>query len=226
MYAMKYASASEHRDFFQKNHFIEFEGLLSEADAAAITTALTKKFDFKKTDPEKLYLAGRDLWRSFPDIKKVVTQRKFALIASELFGTKPIRLGYDQLLFSSTTFSHDTLNKGPFINLFEGSHSLKPISSIDGIVGGVIFKLDGAESTLAAPFPSKMGNGVYFDATFPIPFSCLKGSEKHLFLLVAYAEANSFYLKNEKDPNVNFLKQFDYIFGSKLSIKHHPFLGE
>ena len=79
---MRIATNLEHRDFFSKNHFIEFEKLISAEDCA---------FLLAKT-PE------RDLWRKNPQIKKITLSSKFAEIAASLAKKNSLRLAYDERL--------------------------------------------------------------------------------------------------------------------------------
>lgn len=223
---MKYASANEHRDFFQKNRFIEFDDLLSMDQISNLKTLIGKNNDLKNKSPEKLFQLGRDLWRANSDIKKIVLQRKFAEVASELFMVKPLRIGYDQFIFSINPHYQYEIENSSYSNLMKSKSDLQQISALDGVVGGLMLRLDAHEAPVSAPFPSKAGSGIYFDAAFPIDFSQLLNNQEQMFFLIVYVQSNAYYALNEKDPNVSFLKRFGYIYGSKLALKHHPIVFE
>ena len=77
---MRFATSPEHRSFFSKQHFIEFEGLLSAAECAYL---LLKKKE-------------RDLWKKDPFVKKIVLRSQFAEIAAELSNQRKLRIGFDE----------------------------------------------------------------------------------------------------------------------------------
>lgn len=79
---MRFTTSFEHRDFFSKNGYIEFEKLISLEECALLLS--------KKT--------GLDLWRRDPLIKKISLRSQFGEIASQLSRTKVLRIGFDLLL--------------------------------------------------------------------------------------------------------------------------------
>lgn len=237
---MKYAVAGEHRDFFHKHQLIEFENLLSQERLdeclSTIERILTERLrsnreKTKETSPEKLFLAGRDLWRSDEELKKTILQRSLAETASELVNCKPIRLAYDQLIIPPISSPHSPEQKTPYWQAMKGSYSLEEMSSVQRIACGLMICLRNTESIPEDPattathiFPHKAGNGIYFSPTLPIDFSQLCANPNQRFLLIAYAQQTSLYTPNQKDPHVNHLKRFGYHFGDHLSIKDSPFV--
>lgn len=83
---MRLATSLEHRDFFLKNKFIEFEGLLSFEECS-----------FLMTQPH-----ATDLWRKEAICKKISLNADFADIALTLCNKKTnkraLRLAFDTLL--------------------------------------------------------------------------------------------------------------------------------
>jgi hypothetical protein len=226
---MKFAASSEHRDFFRKNQLIEFEDVINEKQLAALHSAIdavcaarlsiTTKLVDQKT-PIELFLNGRDLWRASDAIKSTVASKKLAEVASELFEIKPLRLGYDQLIVAPNAYSEP---------LFSQPQTLEEISSIQGVLGGVMLCLRGKElaneetiSTFTNDlFSNKAGSGIFFRANTNIDFSQLVNHLGQRYLLIVYTHAVSVYI-HSNDPNASFLKQFGYNFGDKLTDKLHP----
>src|SRR5262249_25423812 len=105
VFNMKFAIDSNHRDYFQKNHTIEFDGLLNENQLVVLKSRLNETLKARLKEkkvalpaPENLFREGRDLWRTDEPLRKIVAHRKFGEIASELISQKPLRLGYDQYI--------------------------------------------------------------------------------------------------------------------------------
>jgi hypothetical protein len=226
---MKFAASSEHRDFFRKNQVIEFEDVISEKQLAALHSAIdavcaarlsiTTRLVEEKT-PTELFRIGRDLWRASDAIKSTVVSKKLAEIASELLEIKPLRMGYDQLIVAPNAYAEP---------LFSQPQTLEEISSIQGILGGVMLCLKGRGLTEEETIPTftndlfsnKAGSGVFFRADTIIDFNQLTNHLGQRYLLVVYTHAVSVYI-HSSDPNAHFLKQFGYNFGDKLNDKLHP----
>lgn len=217
---MKFAAASEHRDFFRKHQLIEFDDLLNQQQLntlqSSINTVLANRLKIhasvlEEKKPLELFSAGRDLWRGSDAIKNIVLSKRLAEISSELFEHQPLRIGYDQL------FVPGALN---------ATHTLEELSCLQGIVGGVMLCLIGQEvlPKTASPqiFSDKAGSGIFFTAKTTIDFSQLSHHPDQRYLLITYTHATSVYILNERDPNLHYLKQVGYNFGDKLSEKLHP----
>ena len=195
---MKFALVKEHRDFFARHRYIEFDGILSDKEDSelnqAITSLLIKKIQpkpFSDASPRDLYLAGRDLWREDPAIAKISLKKSLAEIAGELFKESELRIAFDQ--FQEETFSL----------------SIEQMSSISPILGAV-----------AIPLGGQAGRAIYFSASAPLNL--------HFFsrqlLIIAYSANKSQYTLNEKDPNTHNLKKIGYAFGDLLKNDTHPLL--
>jgi hypothetical protein len=83
---MKFALAKEHREFFAKNHYIEFENLLTLEESTLLHRKITELL------PKKQH----DLWRQDKDLEKIVLSRKLAEVAADLFKQPELRIAFDQ----------------------------------------------------------------------------------------------------------------------------------
>lgn len=233
---MKFAIAAEHRDFFLKQHAIEFEGLLKESQLNLLDTeinaALAERLGItleavQNISPGKQFMAGRDLWRDNAEIKKIVLQKQFAEIAADLVEQKPIRLGYDQLFPELPGRIYKSAISDAYHQLLNTPSTLAKISSIQGVLCGLILCIKGDNSGAAEPgsvFTRIPGNGVFFQADAPLDFNYMVQHPQHRYLLIAYVRNSSLYVRNDADPHTHALKQFDYAFGEKLSVKWHPII--
>lgn len=223
---MRFASASEHRDFFRKQHLIEFEDLLSEAQLklllAAIDSTLASRL---KTYSKKamqlsamdLFMAGRDLWRSSEAIKRVVLAKQLAEMVFDLMEIKPLRLGYDQLIAVNSLEDQSLVGLEP--------KSLQAMSCLQGVLCGIMLCLSSSansDSPQTSLFPNKAGNAVFFSAEVEIDFKLLNQHLGQRYLLIAYTQPTALYVSNPCDPNVHSLKSLGYNFGDKLTDKLHP----
>jgi len=206
---MRYATSREQRDFFFKNGFIEFEGLLTEEEREAALEAV--HLALKKRGGALHFESGRDLWRVAPEVKKLSAKRRLAEIISELTGCRPIKLGCDQLLAP----------KG----LPWQECSLEEIAPFQGAAGGALICLKGEEEPEEpSPFPGKAGNVTLFNKECLIDFTEVQKKEGALFLLVCYTEKSALYILQKNDPLTHSLKHFGYAFGDRLKEEFHPTL--
>lgn len=226
---MKFAIASEHRDFFRKHQVIEFEGLLGEEQLKklwlSVDAELKKRLKIEKKltlpSPLDLYLSGRDLWRTSAAIKTIVLSKDLAAIASELIEHSPLRIGYDQLIAAPATPSEHIFK-------FQEPCTLETISCFQGVLGGLMLCLKGSATedastdTPTALFSNKAGSGVFFHANTVLDFQQLNQHLDQRYLLIVYTQAKTVYAPNQLDPNVHFLKQLGYNFGDRLSDRWHP----
>jgi hypothetical protein len=240
---MKFAVAHEHRDFFRKHHRIEFEALLSSKQQQLlvenIPTVLSSRLGIapEKWDsiaPEKLFMVARDLWRANVSLKKVILQKFFAEIASELIEYKPLRIGYDQLYLSKPRFQASS-EKSFYTEFLNKRHSLNEGSSLQGIACGLMLCLSHLfseseehqktnELLLESPrlFSPKSGSGVFFSPDIPIPFEELTAHPGAIYLLIVYTKAYTIYSLQPNDPHTHDFKHLGYGIGDKLSDKLNP----
>ncbi len=219
---MKFALASEHRDFFAKNAFIEFEELLSQDEVESlrqhIDEVLAKRLKIKKSDldrksAQELFLAGRDLWRDDPAIKKQVAAPRLAEIASVLFKKKNLRLGYDQ------SWRTGPITGPPFLENF----ALQQISCLQTIAGGLILQLSPSPPP-SFPFSHPAGSGIFIKPHFPLPFPSLFQIPRLHLLLIVYCGEKTLYVSEKNDPHTHALKKQGYVFGDLLRNDRHPLL--
>lgn len=240
---MKYAIASEHRDFFQKNGAIEFDELFNEEQLSQLMASIPQTLQarlkvspdkFEKISTEKQFYAGRDLWRDSPVLKKLITHNRLAEIASELVQYKPLRLGYDQYYppVPSSKIMMAEERQG-YSDLMGKEISLNEISSLQGILCGLMICLEGNNTTEPAAdpeamqvniFASKAGNGVFLAPDKRIDFGKLRTLPSQRYLLVVYTSPTTIYILREDDPHTHALKRLGYVFGDKLSDKLNPII--
>jgi hypothetical protein len=235
---MKFAISGDHLDYFNKHHAIEFEGLFNTDQAiqlvGAVDAAISARLgirlaEINKQPPEKLFLAGRDLWRAHNSLKKIVTQNHFSEIAAQLTKQRTLRLGYDQL-FPSPKNSIYQISKGPYAQFLSNNLSLNEISCLQGVVCGLMICLGSEQSEESEKaselqiFTPRPGNGVFFQPEAILDFQQLCNLPGKRYLMIVYTKATSVYILRQTDPNTNFLRQVGYSFGDKLSDKLNPIL--
>jgi hypothetical protein len=221
---MRFALTPEQRDFFRKNQFIEFEGLLSKPQAASIDKqaeeilARRLKIPSSKWDTTptlSLYKAGFDLWREAEAIKKATQKLSIVHIASELFDTSPLRLAFDQLFIVASSSPP-----------FGKSLSLTEISSVKPLAGGVLFLLEDLEESvhksLPFPIPKTAGNALFFAPGLPLPWPALFSVPRLRFLLIAFAPEKSYYRQEQNDPHSPVFKKWGYAYNEQLKEELHP----
>ena len=212
---MRAALGPGQRDFFSKNHYIEFENLVDNGDDihAHIDQVLakrTKKFVETQT-PKELFMAGRDLFRDDPILQKASLSRHLGQIASILFNTTPVRIAYDQSLRTTT------LTGSPFVQ----PTSLTQVSCFQPILGGAIIRLS---SDPHSPdfLPKKAGSGVFFEPNFVLPWSSFFQTPHQSFLLICYTTEKCRYVLNPEDLHTHALKKLGFGFGDALKNETHP----
>lgn len=245
---MKFSVIKEQRFFFQQNHWIECEGILSENQlqtlSREIPTVCTERLKTpeEKASSEELFEVGRDLWRGTSALKKIILSKDLAQIASELIEQQPLRMGYDQLF---PPLSLGTSLNGVYAAYLNECLSLEEISSVQGILCGLMLCIsepqvnttakasDPPSEALADPaeraqpilndiFPLNKGNGIFFAPNIPIDFSATKRFSGGNYLLITYAKSNSVYYRQQKDPHLHHFKQLGYHFGDKLTEVLNP----
>jgi len=237
---MKFAIAKEHRDFFQKNNWIEFENFLTSAQVAqlnqAINQVLVKRLNIdlehlRLASPDSCYLQGRDLWRANPKIQELTCYPRFAEIASELVEKKPLRLGYDQLFPSRSEDLKIPLKSSEVYKQFlQQTTSLESVSCIQGLKCGLMISLgkptdqEIQKSEKIDIFPTKAGNAIFFQPQLLVDWHTLYQHPDQRYYLITYAQALSFYQLQPQDPHTHALKHLGYIFNDKLSDKLNPIL--
>ncbi len=237
---MKFAITKEHRDFFQKQGWIEFEELLSSDQVVFSNQTIDKILVDRLHKPleklgqlssEQLFQQGRDLWRSNPSLVQLTKQTRFAEIASELIEKKPLRLGYDQFFPSPAQAQPTKGTPHVYAQFIANTTSLEAVSCLQGIVCALMLAL-GPESnplsdeTIPAEginvFSATPGNAIFFLPHFPVNWSYLQAFPSQRFYLIVYTQAMAYYLLQPKDPHAHALKHLGYIFNDQLNDKLNP----
>lgn len=229
---MKFAINAEQQHFFQKNSYLELEGLLTSTSLQQIRegvqSALSQKLHqplhkIATVSPIELITSGRDLWRHDEKIKKFITS--LAAISSELVLTKTVRLGYDQLLLP---VPQSKLLPTPSVQpaFMEKTISLEEMSCLRGLSCGAMLCLKASDQMLEPSpdsiFPIQAGNVTFFTADKEINFTELHRRQDAQFLLIAYTENIALYVMQENDPCLHDLKSRGYVFGDRLNDRLHP----
>lgn len=237
---MKFSTAKEHRDFFQKHGWIEFEGLVSNDQLTAANQAMDEVLaerlhvtsDRLRLQPsEKLFLQGRDLWRSNPLLQKLATQIRFAEIVAELIEKKPLRLGYDQFLPARQAIPLAEGDSNIYSRFLERTAPLQAVSCLQGVACGLMISLGGKEQEAPSEksetdgidiFPNQPGNVIFFQPKTPIHWGHLYEHAGQRFYLIVYTFAQAHYHLEPQDPHTHALKRLGYVFNDKLTDRLNP----
>lgn len=196
---MKYQISGPQRHFFENNHYIQFEAMLTEEECAALVRS------YGSTGQK------RDLVQIDPAVKKILCSPLFGQIASELCMKKPLRYVFDEVLSERVPF-----------DMLAGERC------IQGIEIGMILCLEKtlyrdieAKNSI---FPFEVGSATFFlpdlnlsELTCSQPHFCAKNA-----LLVGWANKDAIYIYNQKDPYAHELKRLGYGFGDRLKNSTHP----
>jgi hypothetical protein len=239
---MKFTIASEHRDFFQKQGAVEFEELirpshleelflsLKEAIAERLSVTLER---LPWQHPDKMYMVGRDLWRTHPSLKKLILQNHLAEIAAEILEKKPLRYGYDQFFVSALKNGRaaDEERENAYIKMLRHHSTLEELSCLQGISCGLMLCLHSevdqsvSKKESEGPinvFSPRAGSGVYFSSNVMVDWKQLLHYPNNCYLLIVYTPATSVYFLQEGDLHTHSLKRLGYSFGDKLNDRLHP----
>ncbi|MFI0435458.1 MAG: hypothetical protein ACH350_07025 [Parachlamydiaceae bacterium] len=239
---MKFSTAKEHRDFFQKHGWIEFEGIVPHDQLAIIQKAMDDVLAQRLSvaperlsilSSEKLYVDGHDLWRSNSFLQRFVSQVRFAEIASELIEAKPLRLGCDQFFPSRQQKPFSEESRHIYSRFLEETAPLQLLSCLKGIACGVMICLggkgEGERSEVASTegvdiFPSSPGHVIFFQPNALVNWNQFYSHLGQKFYLVVYTFVHANYQLEPRDPHTHFLKRFGYILNDKLNDKLHPII--
>ena len=234
---MKFATASEHRDFFQKQGAIEFEGLISSEQLKQLNKEINSTLsahlkiapsDLKKQTSQTLFMNGRDLWRDQPNLKKIVWQKIFSEIAAELIEAKPLRLGFDQYFPSPSRFGLSDNESRSYDDLLNKKLPLIDISSLQGVLCGLMLctfaPVAEAEAIPGDIFSTTAGNGVFFAPETPLAFDRMRNLMGNNYLMLVYVQQTTVYVPGQEDPQTHALKKLGYTYGDKLNDKLNPII--
>ena len=233
---MKYTTDKDQRDFFQKEGKLELAGLLSPTQVEGVNKAIDEALAGRLgVPPEKwyslpaneLFMRGRDLWRDSPVLKKFVSQPRFTEIAADLMRKKPLRLGFDQLFPS---MRQRIGGEGePYSAFMEQTTTLENMSSLRGIIGGLVVCLSSPSSTVVDretndPFPFEAGNVLFLSPQALISLKHIQQHPGQRYYLILYTQEIAHYQPQSLDPHAHGLKQLGYSYEEKLSDVIHPII--
>lgn len=217
--------SGEHRYFFSKNGYIEFEEFFTEEKIKTLQQmgmlALGKRLrclpeNLFHCDPDPLFLAGRDLWRDDLQIQKQLLFPTLSMIASSLIQENSLRIGFDHLLVFSGKCPKD----------LEKPLSLEEISSIYPLRCGCIFYLTppqiSSDPKKFIPVVKTAKSVLFFRSNLPIEWSTLYAQSHSVAWIIAFAAEKSHYRLQKSDPCVHALKKLGYGFGDALLQETHP----
>ncbi len=221
---MRFATTADQLEFFNKNHYIEFEEMIPLDQISALeqnaeeTVAKRLRIPVEKlqhkTAPE-IYQAGYDLWRDNAAIKSLAHKHALSQLASEVMQVLPLRYGFDQY-FAMTRCT---------VSPYDVPSSLQEISCLDPLAGALILPLHDLESPPSFfPMPLKAGNVLLISPTFALPWPQLFSTPGLSFFLIAFAHGKTFFKPDSRDPHAVSLKKLGYVFNDTLSDKLHPIL--
>lgn len=219
---MKYRIDNAHREFFSTFRWIEFEELLTSRDLAevneAIDAALAARLAIpperlNKQTPEALATAGRDIWRDSPRLQQCVCQRRFAEMMADLVEERPLRLAFDQAIVDWGFENPET----PF-----ASQSLETMSSLRGLVGGLILCLKDATGPDIPFFPKKAGNGICISPSLELPLNHIYHGAEQRYLIIAYGRAVTLFVHQSDSAYGAALRNMGYNYGDRLVDRVHP----
>lgn len=214
---MRFTFTPDHREFFRKHGYIEFEGILSAQQAELLDQKAEKLLEKRiplGSDTLSLYKAGYDLWREEEVIKKATQKLSITHIASELFNTSPLRIAFDQ-------YCRVASPTPPFSTAL----TLAEVSCVKPLAGAVLFLLkDQAQEVLGFPLPKKRGNALFLAPDFPVPWNELYSLHDLRFLLIAFAPHKSYYRPEPNDPHSPVFKKWGYVYNEQLKEDLHPVL--
>ena len=211
---MRFALTKDHLDFFYRNHYIEFEDLLTLEDVLSLEEAveevLTKRMG-KSRDPKKVYLAGSHCWQDDPRITKAALSLRLAEIVSQLTKERTLRLASSQIL--SGNLSEEKVFNEPM--------PIETLCSVQRVSCGVILHLSSSEE-LDDPQPKKPGSATFFSTRLPISFDYLTKTSQLTQLFFIYSVENALYTLTPTDPHTHALKKLGYGFGDHVRPDTHP----
>jgi hypothetical protein len=148
---MKFGLSNEYTDYFNKNHAIELEGLLSAATVDLLNDEVERLLaqrlkcpisDIKKRSPDALYKVGRDFWRNSTEIKKTLTAYQLLDIVAKLNNQKLLRIGFDQYIPESDSTGRQEQS---YMQLIDRQATIEQVTCLQGIVAGMIICLQGPQ---------------------------------------------------------------------------------
>lgn len=239
---MKFSLAKEQRDFFEKHGLLEIEGLISSSQLEVLNSCVLKfmrkeaaleRRTLASVEPQNYFLAGRDLWRENPEIKKIIFHKCFSEIATELNFRAPFRAGSDQYIpqrFISNT--KKSLNDGSsfqgivfgyIICLKSDNLEVSKVTEIPEVIENFSSEcLIDSDEPPHSPFSLIPGHVVFIHPDFPVNYSLLKQRAGCDYIFVTLIKDKSVYFYRESDAQTHYLKKLGYVFGDRIREETHP----
>ena len=224
---MRFALNRDHKDFYAKSGFIEFQKLLSAEAVEALSQEISqvlaarlhtsKPYPFEKNQKE-IFLAGFDLWRESPLIKKTLFKTAFSHIASELFQTPFLRVGYDQYI-DTRDGSHPPFHSTCSFNSFSCAHPLAGV-----MILSLSTPIKPSYNPQDCPIPSEEGSCIFLSPEIPVSWDLLFSQKDARLLIFTFGVKTTFYRLHKQDPQTHAWKRLGYVFGDLLNDALHPIL--
>ncbi|MBS0607243.1 MAG: hypothetical protein KF898_06105 [Parachlamydiales bacterium] len=224
---MRFALNSDHKDFYSKNGFIEFEDFLDANSVAAlqkeIDTTLcarlkTSSIRMAELPRSAIFDSGFDLWRDNATLKHTLFKATFSEIAAQLFQAPLLRIAFDQYLDTGTG------SESPLST----SLSLNDLSCANPLSGALILRLSELPvdpcDPQTCPIPSKAGSAIFLSPDKVIPWKDLFSQKDLRLMILAYGFKKTFYRLCKNDPHTHQWKKLGYVFGDLLKDNLHPIL--
>lgn len=234
---MKIAIAKEHRDFFKKNRWIELEDLITDQQVHLLNYEINQTLSERLAIPlnklsfasdEKVFMQGRDLWRSNDALRKLICQPRIGEIVSELVEVKPIRIGYDQYIPAVNPTKIAMGQAGHFAGFVNRQITLDDMSCLKGIAAGLLICLNEPSDLVYSEeldvFPAQPGRVIVLNPQLTIDFARLLDHPKQSYYLVVYTLSSCYYVLQSNDAHTHSLKKEGYIYNDKLSEKNNPII--
>jgi len=221
---MRFSLSSDHKNFYEKNGFIEFEKLLKpeavialqhEIDSTLCSRLKVTPIRLAELSSQVIVQSGFDLWRDNIEIRKTLFKVIFSEIAAELFRAKFLRAGFDQYLTTGAG------SDAPFNQIL----SLNDLSCARPLLGALVICLSDTDLNRSTyPIPCQSGNGVFLSADKKIDWNELLEQRNLRLLVLTYASKKTFYSLEKNALHTHDWKKLGYVFGDLLNDHFHPVL--
>jgi hypothetical protein len=226
---MRLAIDSQHLYYFNTQHYVSFEELVSKQEMTRlvqeITLTINERLSVKLAQKNQDIFPLRDLWRENEYLQRFVRKKSLLHVLSQLTEERKISLGYDlvlgkrQSLFPNEKFTDFSLPSYP------GKQTLQQVSSCQEVLGGILVfcgnKEDGIKVALSENEEEiKPGQFVFLHKECEIDFVSLMNQES-VYLLV-FGKPPLVYIHNAQDPYHYSWRDLGYEFGDRLKDKTHP----
>lgn len=226
---MKFALTKDHYRYFRENQCLHLEDFLLDEQRKTlrdqIHAVLAQRLgpQWKQEDPGELFTEGYNLHTESEAIRRIISQRRLALVIADLFDCKPLRLGFD--LYIPVNYRKIGKAEDPYGEFLRKAKSLKEFSSIHGTKAGLLICLEKPQiEDTSIPFPQEPGQALLFRAHKELPWDFFDDQSQGAYFLTTYTDEIALYFSNKTDPHQHALKRWGYVFGDKLREPHHPII--